>query len=170
MTLAYSVKVNVDSLDHASRLLKLLEENGYEDVSMDRLLSSEDNSSGQHAEWVRSSNAFGRFNELILTSLFRAGATKKNSSVTIDEIIENMKGLSAGREMLERRGEGVVSRTISMVASAVLGNKYGWIAYDDEKEPRRYWLTQKGLEHTGVISSTHATHNQIEIAQEEETS
>ncbi len=163
---SYSVKVKVDSLDHASRLLKLLEENGYEDVSMERLSSSDDNSVRQHAEWARSSNAFGRFNELILASLFRAGATNQKVSVTIEEIIENMRGLGGGQEMLEKRGEGVVSRTVSMVASAVLGNKYGWVA-NDESEPRRYWLTETGLEHTGVISNS-TKYSQTGLSQEAE--
>lgn len=146
----YELKVAIPSLEDASKLMKILAENGFNDVSMIRL--DEDQSHSQHhSEWARASSAFGRFNELILASLYKAGARSETKSVTIEQIIQSLKEIRGGREILESKGEGIVSRTVSMVASAVLGNKYGWVSYKDT-EPRRYWLTEKGLEHTGIIS------------------
>lgn len=146
----YEFRVAIPSLEDASKLMKILAENGFNDVSMIRL--DEDQSHSQHhSEWARASSAFGRFNELILASLYKAGARSETKSVTIEQIIQSLKEIRGGREILEIKGEGIVSRTVSMVASAVLGNKYGWVAYKDT-EPRRYWLTEKGSEHTGNIS------------------
>lgn len=149
---SYEIRVAVNSLDQASQLMKILAENGFDEVSMARPFAQDDQSHHRaHSELARSGNALGRFNELILASLYRSGARSKSRSVTIEEIVENMKQIRGGQEIMESKGEGIISRTISMVASAVLGNKYGWVAYEDT-EPRKYWLTEKGLEHTGIIS------------------
>jgi hypothetical protein len=148
----YEVKVMVASLEEAAQLMKLLAANGYSNVSMSQSETRSARSlNAVGSSWARSSSAFGRFNELILASLYRAGADSKSKSVTIEQIVANLKELRGGQEMLEARGEGIISRTVSMVASAVLANKYGWVGYEDT-EPRRYWLTESGLEHTGIIS------------------
>jgi hypothetical protein len=149
---SYEVRVIVDSLERASELMQILSESGFDEVSMTRSLASEDQAPSRgHAEWARSSGEFGQFNELILASLYRSGARNKAKSVSIEDIVENMRQIRGGQEILKTKGTGIVSRTVSMVASAVLGNKYGWVAYEDS-EPRKYWLTEKGLEHAGIIS------------------
>ncbi len=143
----YDVKIGVKSLEEASRLMVLLELNGFSHVSMTPAETFDQTYSRERASL---NDSLGRFNEMILAALVRAEASDEKRGVTIDEIITNLKQLHGSKSIFQGRKEGVVSRTISMVASSVLGDKYGWVAYADS-EPRRFWLTEKGIEHTGEV-------------------
>jgi hypothetical protein len=144
----YEVKVVVHSLDEAGRLMKVLGDHGFRGVSMSGPSASHSVAANSYRD---SRAALANFNELIIGALRRAGAVDRRSAATVEQMVEALKTLRSAEGVFRSRPEGVVSRTVSMVASAVLADKYSWVAYDPE-EPRRFWLTERGLERARLLS------------------
>ena len=146
---AYEVRVVVPSLEEGSKLLALLGERGYRQVSM--------GSPSQQTQALNSPQKFdiakanlNKLNNWILISLYKVRATEKANRVTAEKIVAGLQTLPETKNLFIARSEGVVSRTVSMVASAVLGDKLSWVAYEKEK-PRRFWLNQEGKKQAELL-------------------
>lgn len=134
---SYEVKVTVPSLESASELMSRLAEGGYTEVSM----APSGAADSADLEHIRA--ATNRLNDLILGALYRTKALGRDSAVTVDGIVQGLKEMPGTETMFSARGEGVISRTASMVASSILGDKHSWVEYQ-KTNPRRFWLTAKG--------------------------
>jgi len=145
----YEVRVLVSTLDDATSLLKVLSERGYSQVSMGPPASALPVPTGATLDSAKSS--LNRMNNWIVSALYRVGATSKGKGATAEKIVGALKSLPEAEGLIGSRGEGVVSRTVSMVASSVLGGKFSWVAYEETK-PRRFWLTQDGVKKARQLS------------------
>jgi len=145
----YEVRVLVSTLDDASSLLKFLSERGYGQVSMGPPAEARPPPTGAVLDSAKSS--LNRMNNWIISALYRLGATGKGKGVTAEKIVGVLKSLAEAGGLFDSRGDGIVSRTVSMVASSVLGNKFSWVAYE-ETRPRRFWLTADGLKKARLLS------------------
>jgi hypothetical protein len=136
----YEIRVKVGSLTDVSKIIQILDEAGYKDVEMGPIAGA--------SEVMK-----GHFNEAILRALHELDATDKKHAVDIEKIILQMRQIPKFRELLRVHGrmrcasKGVLDRTVTMIASAILADKYGWVSYDATQAPRKFWLTKKGLEH-----------------------
>jgi hypothetical protein len=145
----YEVRVLVPTLEEASSLLKILGEKGYDRVSMGPPAQAGPAPTGMLLDQAKSS--LNRMNNWILAALYRLGATEKGKAATAEKIVEAMKDLPEAGALFDSRGQGVVSRTVSMVASSVLGSKFALVAYDNAA-PRRFWLTAEGAKKARLLS------------------
>lgn len=82
-------------------------------------------------------------NDWILMSLHKAAATDKASRVTAEKVVGVLRSMPETKSLLVARSEGILSRTVSMVASSVLGDKLSWVGYE-KANPRKFWLTEEG--------------------------
>jgi hypothetical protein len=94
----------------------------------------------------------GHFNEAILTALRELNAVDREHAVDVEKIVLQMNKNPKFRDLLRAHArlrcasKGILSRTVTMIASAILAAKYGLVSYDVSHVPRRFWLTKKGLE------------------------
>jgi hypothetical protein len=144
----YEVRVLVSTLDDASKLLKVLEQEGYSQVSMGQPSTG----APVHTEALldRAKSSLNKLNDWIVISLYKAGAVDKAHATTTDKVVSVLRILPDARELIETRGEGIVSRTVSMVASAVVGDKMALAAYE-KTQPRKFWLTQEGVKKAKLL-------------------
>ena len=145
----YEVKVLVPTLEDASSLLKVLGEKGYDKVSMGLPIQAGPALTGDLLDQAKSS--LNKMNNWILAALYTLGATEKGKAATAEKIVGAMKDLPEAGALFGSRGQGVVSRTVSMVASSVLGSKFSLVVYD-KATPRRFWLTAKGAKKARILS------------------
>lgn len=146
---AYEIRVQVSTLDEASKLLKILGENGYSQVSMGQPASAGTSPPGALLDRAKSS--LNRLNNWILTAIYRSDATEKAKAVTAEKIVGVLQNLPETGGLFDSYSEGVISRTVSMVASSVLGDKFSWVAYE-RTQPRKFWLTDEGLKKARLLS------------------
>ncbi|HXW37279.1 MAG TPA: hypothetical protein VEJ36_05200 [Nitrososphaerales archaeon] len=139
----YEVKVTVSTLDDASKLIRSLSELGYSKVSMSQPSSPLGSPPAELLDRARAS--LNRLNDWILRSLDTLEAADRIHGVTAEKIVATLRKMPETNAMFNARGEGIVSRTVSMVASSVLGDKFGWVSCD-KSHPRRFWLTPNGLQ------------------------
>lgn len=92
----------------------------------------------------RAKSSLTRLNDWIVMAMYKAGATDKAHATTSDKVVRALQTLPDARELIGSRGEGIVSRTVSMVASAVVGDKMSLVAYE-KTQPRKFWLTADGV-------------------------
>ena len=147
--MVYEVKVLVNTLDEASDLLKALGERGYDRVSMGPPVQAASAPTGALLDEARSS--LNKTNNWILAALHNLGATEKGKAATAEKIVGAMKDLPEASGFFASRGAGVVSRTISMVASSVLGSKFSLVSHDSAT-PRRFWLTTEGAKKARLLA------------------
>lgn len=145
----YEVKVLVSTLEEASDLLKALGERGYDKVSMGPPAQSTPAPTGALLDEARTS--LNKMNNWITSALYKLGATEKGRGVTAEKVVATMRDFPEAGSLFVSRGEGVVSRTVSMVASAVLGSKFSLVAHDNAT-PRRFWLTPAGAKKARLIA------------------
>ena len=144
----YEVRVLVSTLDDASKLLKVLEERGYSQVSMGQPSVNAQVPTGALLDRAKSS--LNKLNDWIVIALYRAGAVDKAHATTSNKVVSVLQILPDARELIGTRGEGVVSRTVSMVASAVVGDKMALAAYE-KTQPRKFWLTSEGVKKARLL-------------------
>lgn len=144
----YEVRVLVPTLEEASKLLKTLAKEGYDQVSMGPPGLSSQLPAGVSFERVKS--GLNRLNDWIILALYEQDATKKGSGVTTEKVVSSLQKLPETGDLFASHGEGIVSRTVSMVASSVLGDKLAWVAYE-KTQPRRFWLTEAGLKKAQLL-------------------
>ena len=145
----YEVKVLVPTLEEASSLLKILGEKGYDKVSMGPPAQAGPAPTGVLLDQAKSS--LNKMNNWILAALHKLGATEKGKAATAEKIVDAMQDLPEAGALFEARGQGVVTRTVSMVASSVLGSKFSIVAYD-KTTPRKFWLTAEGVKKARLLS------------------
>ena len=90
-------------------------------------------------------------NNWIIAALYKLEATEKRTGATAEKIVGVMKDLPEAGGLFVSRGEGVVSRIVSMVASSVLGSKFSLVAHDNAT-PRRFWLTAEGAKKARLLA------------------
>jgi hypothetical protein len=136
----YDISIKVKSLDDVTKIITFLKDSGFTDISFYTSRPTE------VVEGEREERAKRRYSDLILLSLYTAKARSEESAVDVDEII------ALGRKNLRPRmvyvlfdNEGIAKRTINMIATAILADKYGYIEYT-KSEPKKFWLTPKGIE------------------------
>ena len=147
--MVYEVKVRVATLEEASDLLKALGEKGYDRVSMGPPAQAGPTPTGELLDQAKSS--LNKMNNWILAALYKLGATEKGKAATAEKIVGVMKDLPEANGLFGSRGAGVVSRTVSMVASSVLGSKFSLISHNSAT-PRRFWLTEEGAKRAKLLS------------------
>ncbi len=137
----YEVRVRVNTLREASKIIQMLDSEGYKDVEMGpprpafpRIIAA------RMARAVR-----GRLNKMIMRALDRLGAADEKHGVEANKIVEEMKKDPEFGELVRCSPEGIFIRTVTMVSSKVLADRYGWVKYDPESTPRRFWLTERGI-------------------------
>ena len=145
----YEVKVLVPTLEEASSLLKVLGEKGYDKVSMGPPAQAGTAPTGMLLEQAKSS--LNKMNNWILAALYELGATEKGKAATAEKIVGVMKDLPEAGGLFNSRGAGVVSRTVSMVASSVLGSKFSLVSHDSAT-PRRFWLSPEGAKKARLLA------------------
>ena len=145
----YEVKVVVPTLDEASSLLKVLGERGYSQVSMGPPAQTNPTPSGVLLDQAKSS--LNRMNDLIVSALYKLGAIERGKGATAEKIVGVLKSLPEAKDLFGSHSEGIVSRTVSMVASSVLGGKFSWVSYE-KSTPRRFWLTAEGVKKARLLS------------------
>ena len=138
----YEVRVRVKSLADASKVIQVLDTAGYEKVEM--------GPAREHfpaEKFARIAEAMrGRLNKMILGALYRLGAMDREHGVVIDKVVDEMREDSESANLARGSPEGVLTRTVTMVAHAILAEKHGWVNYDSKQTPRKFWLTEKGIE------------------------
>ena len=145
----YEVRVLVPTLEGASDLLKTLGEKGYDKVSMGPPAQAGPAPRGMLLDQAKSS--LNKMNNWILAALDELGATEKGKAATAEKIVGVMKDLPEAGGLFDSRGAGVVSRTVSMVASSVLGSKFSLVSHDSAT-PRRFWLTTEGAKKAELLA------------------
>lgn len=138
----YEVRVRIRTLAEASKVIRVLDDAGYKDVEMGP-------AQGPFAPAMVAGIAEvlrGHLNKIILGALNRLGAVDREHGVEIDKIVEEMKNDADSGELVRRSPEGIVIRTVAMVSTAILAERRGWVSYDPQQTPRRFWLTEKGAE------------------------
>ena len=139
----------VGTLEEASELLKALGEKGYDKVSMGPPGQAAPHPTGELLDEAKSS--LNKMNNWIVAALYKLEATEKGTAVTAEKIVGAMRDLPEAGNLFVSRGEGVVSRTVSMVASSVLGSKFSLVAHDGAT-PRRFWLTAEGAKKARLLA------------------
>lgn len=138
----YEVRVRVKTLADASKVIQMLDTAGYKEVEMG---PPRGHFPGEMFARM-ALTARGRLNKMILRALYRLGAVDREHGVEINKVIEEMKKDPESANLARGPPEGVLSRTVTMVAHAILAEKHGWVSYDQKQTPRRFWLTEKGIE------------------------
>ena len=121
----YEVRVSVSTLEEASKLLKMLGDEGYERVSMGS--PSPTGAAPTGALLDRAKSSLNRLNSWIVIALYKLGATEHAKAATTEKIVSVLHDMPETGELFGSRGEGIISRTISMVASSVVGDKFSWV-------------------------------------------
>jgi len=139
---AYEVRVKVKTLTDASKVIQILDTAGYKEVEMGPPRGHFP--AEMFARMVMTTR--GRLNKMILRALYRLGAANEEHGVEIDKVVEEMKRDPESANLARCSSEGVLSRTVTMVTHAILVEKHGWVSYDRKQTPRKFWLTEKGIE------------------------
>lgn len=145
----YEVRVLVPTLEDASGLLKVLGEKGYDKVSMGTPAQAGPAPTGMLLDQAKSS--LNKMNNWIMAALYKLDATEKGKATTAEKIAGAMQDLPEAGALFESRGQGVVTRTVSMVASSVLGSKFSLVACS-KGTPRKFWLTAEGVKRARLLS------------------
>lgn len=95
-------------------------------------------------------SSLNRLNNWVVIALYKLDATEKGKGATAEKIVGVLKGLPETGGLFDSHSEGAVSRTVSMIASAVLGDMFSWVAYE-KTQPRGFWLTQEGVEKARLL-------------------
>ncbi|MFQ6135016.1 MAG: hypothetical protein ACE5KU_04290 [Nitrososphaerales archaeon] len=142
----YEVRVRVKTLSEASKVIQTLDELGYRDVEMS--LPRGPWPTGMFAKIAETVR--GRLNKMILRALYRLGASDKEHGVEVDKIVEEMRNDPESGGLVQCSPEGILTRTVAMIAPAILAEKHRWVSYGPEQTPRRFWLTEKGIKEAKV--------------------
>lgn len=143
----YEVRVRVKTLADASKIIQALDTAGYKDVEMGTPRAHFPTEMfGRMAEAARGRRHYLWINRLILRALYRLGAVDREHGVEIDKVVKEMKKNPESVNLAQHSSNGILSRTVTMVAHAILAEKHGWVSYDPGQTPRRFWLTEKGIE------------------------
>lgn len=138
----YEVRVRVKTLTDASKLFQLLDTAGFKEVDMGPLREP-----FPAPLFSRMKEDFrGNINKKILKALYRLGAMDMEHAVETEKVVEEMKKDLASENLPARFSEGILSRTVTMITHAILVERHGWVSYDKKQYPRRFWLTDKGVE------------------------
>ncbi len=137
----YEVKVRAKTLAEALKIIQLLDTSGYKEVEMGPPRPPPTGMITRMAYHFR-----GRLNKIILRALHRLGAVDREHGVEADKLVGEMKRDTISGYYVRSSSEGIISRTVTMVCSAILAEKHGWVSYDLEQTPRIFWLTEKGIE------------------------
>jgi hypothetical protein len=136
----YEVRVKVRDLADASKIIKLLGELGYKDVEMGPPRPAFPiGVMARTAEMMR-----GRFNRAILRALHELKAVDREHAADAEKIIMQLRKNPELAGLFECVPKGIQSRTVTMIASAILGDKHGLVNYDAMQVPRKFWLSEKG--------------------------
>lgn len=141
---SYEIRVRVRTLAEASRVIGLMDGAGYRDVEMVSFRGSVFGGSPVVANFAEALK--GHLNRIIVKAMFRLGAVNRESGVEVHKIVEEMKRDSASGEFVRLAPEGILTRTVSMVSAAILADRHEWLSYSPQQTPRRFWLTEKGVE------------------------
>lgn len=137
----YEIRVRVKTLADTMKIIQLLDSAGYRDVEMGPPMRPfPPRMFARMAETVR-----GRVNKVVLRAIQCLGAVDKDHGVTVDKIVKEMKRDPEFGDMVRCSPEGVLERTVAMIAPAVLAERHGWVSYDPGQFPRRFWLTPEGI-------------------------
>ncbi len=120
----YEVRARVRTLADASKIIQLLDSVGYKEVGIGPPrphLSTE--MFAKAAEAIR-----GRLNKMVLRALQRLEAFDEKHGLEVEKMVEKMKNDHAHGDLVRCSPEGIIARTVSMVAPAVLAEKIGWVA------------------------------------------
>ena len=138
----YEIRVKVNTLADASKAIQILDMAGYKEVEMG---PPRGHFPGEIlAKMVKATR--GRLNKMILSALCRLGAVDSEHAAEIDKVIEEMKNDLESANLAKGHPEGVLLRTVTMVTPAILAEKHGWVNYDKKQMPRKFWLTENGIE------------------------
>ena len=138
----YEIRVKLNTLADASKVIQILDVAGYKEIEMG---PPRGHFPGEIlAKMVKATR--GHHNRMILRALYRLGAIDRERGVEIDKVIEEMKKDLESVNLSQGHPEGVLSRTVTMVTSAILAEKHGWVNYDKKQMPRKFWLTNNGIE------------------------
>lgn len=96
-------------------------------------------------------SSLNRLNDWVVVALYKLDATEQGKGATAEKIVGILKDLPEAGDLLESHSESAISRTVSMVASTVLGDVFSWVAYD-KTLPGAFWLTQEGVEKARLLS------------------
>jgi hypothetical protein len=96
-------------------------------------------------------SSLNKMNNWIVAALYKLKATEKRNAATAEKIVGVMKDLPEAGGLFVSRGAGVIYRTVSMVASSVLGSKLSLVAHDNAT-PRRFWLTAEGVKKARLLA------------------
>ena len=138
----YEIRIKVKTLTEASKVIQILDAAGYKGVEMGP--PREHFHPEMFARMVMATR--GHFNRMILRALYRLGAVDEDHGVDIDKVIEEMRRDPESSNLARCSSEGILSRTVRMVTHAILVEKHGWVSYDRKQIPRKFWLTEKGIE------------------------
>ncbi|MFQ6134723.1 MAG: hypothetical protein ACE5KU_02765 [Nitrososphaerales archaeon] len=135
----YEVRVKVRDLAGATKIIQMLSDAGYTDVEMGSSRTFWPRDHMNRMEAYR-----GYFKRMILKAMLDLNALDRKRAVSVDDIVGKIR---SGTELHLHRcsREGVLTRTVSMITSAVLAGRYGWVEVDGSKTPRRFWLTEAGV-------------------------
>jgi len=151
----YEVRVKVKTLADASKVIQILDEAGYREVEMGPPRPPLPIEPVARAAAVMR----GRFNIAILKALQELGATDKEHALSVEEIIAQMEKTPKFVGLLECMPQGILSRTVNMIASVVLADKHGLVSYDEKGIPRKFWLTEKGAQKANALKHRCGGHN-----------
>jgi hypothetical protein len=144
----YEIRVRVKTLTEASKIIQMLDNAEYKNVEMGRPRPMFLREDVRRATEVMK----GQFNKAILMALRELNAVDREYAVDVEKIVLQMdknpefRGLLRAHARVRCASKGVLSRTVTMIASAILADRYGLVSYDMSHVPRRFWLTKKGLE------------------------
>gem|GEM_PF-7022619 len=100
----YEVKFLVPTLDDASKLLKVLEEAGYSQVSMGQ--PDTGNSPPPHALLDRAKSSLNKLNDWIVISVYKAWGLDRDQATTSDKVVDALRTLPDAKELVGTRREG----------------------------------------------------------------
>jgi len=136
----YEVRVKVEDLTDAVKVIDTLRKAGYTKIEMGPPRAAMPiHIMKRMAEAYR-----GRFNKIVLKALLELNAVDKAHAAQVEDIVEKIRG-SLGHDLTKFLPHGILSRTVSMIAAGVLAGKYGWVEFDMSQMPRRFWLTEEGV-------------------------
>ncbi len=131
--------MKAEDLADARKIIQILDDAGFSEIEMGPFRTFWPRDHMSHMEAYR-----GHFKRMILKTMLDLKAFDRKRSVGVGDIVKKIKS-GAEHNLSFCSHEGVLTRTVSMIASAVLAGKYGWVEVDGPKASRRFWLTEAGV-------------------------
>lgn len=136
----YNIELSVTSLADVQKMVDTMKKMGFVDFS---IMAKHQVNPAEEYEWKK--RKIKRYNNFILASLSFAKAVDEKSALTADEILEvGINNLPTFLPVTPLN-QGVVGRTINMLATVTLANKRGQVKYT-KTEPKKFWITPEGEE------------------------